>query len=52
MRNGLFVFGLLILVLAVASQGAALAARGKGADGRAGSSTKVHSDWQLGQVNG
>ena len=32
MRNGLFVFGLLILVLAVASQGAALAARGKGAE--------------------
>jgi len=29
MRNGLFAFGLLILVLAVASPGAALAARGK-----------------------
>ena len=29
MRNGLFAFGLLILALAVASQGAALAARGK-----------------------
>ena len=29
MRNGLFAFGLLILVLAVASPGAAIAARGK-----------------------